>query len=782
MADVKHLRLLATALATCTVLCGLSAAHAADLKLFAPVGEAAAPAKALPLLQPLPGEERRGVSGRTALVPFEQAASRMRFDGEDDTTVLTFNLTGDQRAAGGQLQLSYKNAVSLLPEDATLDVEINGRAAGTFAVRSPNGLTLESLPVAADLLRDGRNEARLRVRGHHRVDCSLSATYELWAELDPVASGFATVRNDGFRKLADLLAVGRTDNGMTDIRLVLPDAGAMTVANDALPLIQSLALYLNRSDINVSVGSEPGEGPGIDVFVGGPENYRNVQDAATIMAAAGSGMTVTDGKADGRAAVILAGAGSADLNTKLINAVRGPMRDSFDTGVRGKTHGRLIAEPGATYTLKDVGYRTQPFAGRLQRVHFDLEMPADFYPAEYATIDFYLKGATAPGLEPGAQLLVRVNGKSARSYPFRDVRGEEFNGKRLELPLRAFHPGVNQVEILAELPVAADASCAPESRDDSRPRFMMLEESEIRVPQLARIGRLPDLAAFAGNAYPFAGGDAFDVFVDNADPRSLGAAYTVLSRLSLSARQPLPGEIVFSAPQEGRDRNALIFSSGRVMAALQTSKGNRVNEMTLASRVDPLTTASVGEALTSAVGADADPRKLLDAFHSSTAMDQQEMPLMSRAREWFGKAAGRFGMWLQYKDTRKSDDLAAGTLVTIGQSRAPLGSSTWTVIKAANPDDLAKGVAKLTETSTWTALDGGTASIGAARLNLVTEAPAKRYVNDLPDTGLFNLRRIIAAWFSDNFQFYIVSVIAMMAAFALWLGRIVPRSGVRTDQ
>lgn len=781
MANAKSVRLFAAALAACTVL-GAPLASATDLKLFAPAGAEASAAKPLPLLQPFPGEERRGPAARTMLVPFEQPASRMRLNGEDDTAVLTFNLTGEQRAAGGQLQLSYKNAVSMLPEDAMLDVEINGRAVGSFAVRSPNGFTLESVPVASDMLRDGRNEARIRVRGHHRVDCSLEAAYELWTEFDPVASGFSAVSGEGFRRLADLLAVGRGDAGVTDIRLVLPDAGAMTVANDALPLVQALALYLNRADLRVSVGSQPGEGPGIDVFVGPPETYRNDAAAATVMVNAGFGLTVADSHGEGRAAVILAGAGSADLNARLIDAVSGPMRDSFDSGVRGKTFGRLIAQPGASYTLKDAGYRTQPFAGRVQRVHFDVEMPADFYPAEYAAIDFYLKGATAPGLDPSAQLLVLVNGKSARSYPFRDTRGEEFSGKRLELPLRAFHPGVNTVEIIAELPVPADAACAIEGRDDSRPRFIMLEESEIRVPQLARIGRLPDLAAFAGNAYPFAGGQPFDVFVDNADPRALGSAFTVMSRLSLSARQPLPGEILFSAPQQGRDRNALVISSGRVMAALQTAKGGRINATALAGRVDPVTTASVGETFATVVGSDANPRKLLDAFHSSTALDADDQSVSSRLRAWFGKAAGRFGQWLQYKDGARDEDLAAGTLVTVSQGRAPLGSATWTVIKASNPDDLEKGVARLTEASTWAALDGGIASIGAARLNLVTEAPADRYVNELPDTGLFNLRRIAAAWFSDNFQFYIVSVIAMMAAFALWLGRIVPRSGVRTDQ
>lgn len=774
MVDPKRSFLLLALLAASTALAGPVAS--ADLKLFAPAGEAATePAKPLPLLQPLPGEARIG-DGHGRLVAFEQSAGALRLSGEDASTVLTFSLNGAQRAAGGDLRLSYRNAVSVLPDTAVLEVEVNGRAAGSFAVRSPNGFTAETIPVAADLLREGRNEARIRVRQYHRVDCSLEATYELWTELDPVASGFAAAAGGGFRSLPDLLGVGRAEGGVTDIRLVTPDKGAAAAANDALPLVQALALYLNRPDIAVSVASEPGSGPGIDVYVGAPESYRAVPAAARVMAAAPGGLSVTDAGAD-RAALVLAGAGHADLESRLVSAVTGPMRAGFDSGVRAPAFGRIAAEPASRYTLKDAGYRTQSFSGHVARMGFDMDMPADFYPAEYASVEFLLKGATAPGLQPGAQLLVRVNGKAVRSYPFRDARGEEFHGKRLELPLRAFHPGRNRVEIVAELPVAADAACAPDARDDSRPRFIMLEESEIAVPELARVGRLPDLAAFAGAAYPFAAGKPFDIFVDNADPRMIGAAMTMAARLSQSARAPLSAEIAFSAPQDGRGRDALVLSSGLGAERAAVSKGDRfAANRPAAGGLDPVTTASVAEP------APADSRALLEAFHSSTASERQAPSVTDRLSQWAFAAAGRFGQWLRYREDDSRRPVETGALVTLSQGPSPLGSATWTEVRAASPTDLEKGVARLTRPETWQALEGGTAAIGAERLDLVTSAPAERYVHDLADTGFFNLRRIAAAWFSDNFQFYIVSLIALMTVFALWLGRVVPRMGVRTDK
>lgn len=773
MAETGRILFLAAALLASTAA---APAGAAGPKLFVPASDPAA-SQPLPLLQPFPGEPAPVVAGRSRLVPFEQAASDMRLLGEGDTRVLTFSLTGAQRAAGGQLQIAYRNAVSVLPETASIEIAVNGKVLGAFAARSPNGFTMETLGVNADLLREGRNEVRLSVRQRHRVDCSLAATYELWDEIDPLSSGFMAA-DAGFRTLEDLLTVGRGEGGVTDIRLIAPRTGIEAVANDALPLVQALALYLNRPDMAVTVASTPGTGPGVDVYVGPPEAYDS-----PLPGRAPPGVSVRDA-GSGRAALILAGSG-AELQAQLVAAVGGPMRAGFDSGVRASAYGRIVVQPASRYTLKDAGYRTQPFSGRLSRFAFTMEMPADFYPAEYASVDLFLKGATAPGLKPGAQLLVRVNGESARSYPFRDPRGEEFEGKRLELPLRAFRPGVNHVEIIGELPVAADEVCALEGRDESRPRFILLEESEIRVPELARVGRLPDLGAFSGAAYPFAGGRPFDVFVGNGDHRTLGAAFTMLARLSQSARSPLPGEIVFSAPQEERGRDALVVSAGQAVAVLSAPKGGRLTAagQPVTGALDPVTTASVQSPPVSPPSAGPlDSRSLLAAFHSSTATEGEDLSLTDRAAQWAHSAAARFSQWLQYERGEEPSAAMGGSLVTLSQERSPLGSATWTVVRAANPADLEKGVAHLTRASTWTALEGGKASIGAERLDLVTAPVSERYVHELPDKGFGNLRRIAAAWLSDNFQFYIVSLIALMTVLALWLGRAVPRMGVRTEE
>lgn len=59
---------------------------------------------------------------------------------------------------------------------------------------------------------------------------------------------------------------------------------------------------------------------------------------------------------------------------------------------------------------------------------------------------------------------------------------------------------------------------------------------------------------------------------------------------------------------------------------------------------------------------------------------------------------------------------------------------------------------------------------------------AERYVAGLADRSPGNLRRVAAAWFSDNFEVYVLLVLASLGLFAAWLGLTVPRKGVRSDR
>lgn len=741
----------------------------------------------LPQPADVKAEKAQAVATSAMLVPFEQSADAYTLSGEDDVATFTFALDGPQVSAGGTLNLAYINAVSVLPDTAKMDIEINGRDAGSFAIASPNGVLTEKIAVAPELLKAGRNVVRVRARQHHRVDCALDATYELWTKLDPAQSGFATAASSAFTDFDSLLSVRRNAAHRTDVRIVMPGALSAEALNGVAPVLQSLILFLNRDDVTVSVDDKPGTGPGIDLVMA-----MDRAGAATLaklgIANALRGLSVQAGATADRARVVLRAANLGDINAAVLSAVKGPMADGLKSGIFEKGRGALVVDAGERRLLKETGYETRVFSGRLSRTDFTVDMPADFYPAEYATIDLRLHAATSPGLEQTAQLLVRVNDKVVKSYPFRNREGEQFDGKRIELPLRAFHPGANRVELLAELPTAADAACRPEERDDGKPRFILLDTTAIEVPALARIGRLPDLAALAGKAYPYGGGKPFDLVIDRANGQSAAAGLAMLSRLALSARAPLTAKIAIGAPSEGTGRDALVVSSQNDFAELGTSGKAAfpdADEVTASVadllKPDPVHTASASDG---AAGTDNDTADLLQAFHNSTAAEEDELSFGSRAQLWFSAASRSFGRWLSYEgdNTARAAPHGEGALVTLSQMRSPDGLATWTVIQANSPRDVDAGVQRLVEPAVWRDLQGGTATIETASLSLVSLPAADRYVADLADRSPGNLRRVAAAWFSDNFQIYVVLVLACLGLFAVWLGLTVPRKGVRSDR
>lgn len=722
---------------------------------------------------------------RAALVPFEQSAEHFMLRGEDDVATFTFQLDGAQAAAGGVLTLAYQNAVSVLPDTAAMDVEVNGRDAGRIAIASPNRVLAEKIALPAEFLKAGRNVVRVRARQYHRVDCSLEATYELWTRLDPAESGFASPRTTVFSDFDSLLAVRRNAAGRTDVRLVVPGAVGDDALNEAAPVLQALVLLLNRDDVAVTVADRPGKGPGIDLVMA-MDRYGASALSGLGLAGVPRGLSVRPGTEGERAMVVMRAASRNEVNAAVLAAVKGPMADGLKTGLFEKGRGVLTVDAGERHTLREAGYQTRVFSGRLSRTEFALEMPADFYPAEYATLDLHLHAATSPGLDHVAQFLVRVNDRVVKSYPFRNREGEQVDGKLVELPLRAFRPGVNRVELLAEVPRPADAACRPEERDDSKPRFILLDKTAMEVPALARLGRLPDLSALAGKAYPYGDGKAFDLFVDRADNQSAGAALTLLSRLALSARAPLAVTLAFGAPREGTGRDALVVSSQNDFAELGAAGKSAFPSLsdvgaTVAAILepDPIVTAAVPEK-----PAGDDSAALLEAFYNSTAPTENDLPWASRAQAWLAAASRGFGRWLKYEEEAPSP-LASrdgGALVTLSQMRSPDGLATWTVVRGDAPRDVEAGVRRLVEPTVWQDLQGGAAAIETAGLSLVNLPAAERYVAGITDRSPGNLRRLAAAWLSDNFQVYVLLVLVLMGGFAAWLGLVVPKKGVRSDR
>lgn len=724
---------------------------------------------------------------RANLVSFEQPASALTLQGENDVVDLTFVLDSDSVAAGGDLVIAYRNAVSVMPESSTVAVMINGSPAGEFAIRSPSGFEKQPIRVSPALLRVGVNEVRLRAVQHHRVDCSMEATYELWTDIDHHQSGFlarSPVAPDDF---AALRGIGRNDTGLTDLRLIMPEGAGAEALNRTVPVLQTLALALNRDDLSVTVARSAGHGPGIDLIVAldeDPTSRVGLRDDAPY------GLSVSEGAAPGRARVVLRAASAGEIPGLLLNTVQGPLKPVLDSGIRAGRKGEIRAGESSVYTLADAGYVTTPFSGRLFHTRFDMVLPADFYPADYATMDLALQAATSPGLKPTSQLLVRVNGHIVKSLPMRDTGGQVFSGRKLELPLRAFRPGRNQIELLAELERAADDRCLFSERDDSVPRFILLDTTEIRVPALARVARSPELSATAAAAYPYAGPSGVDVHVLKPDSQSISAAMTMIAKMGLAARAPVVTRIAFGQPAPDTG-NAIVIAARREAEHLSHNgagpggaTAQTIDFAPVSDFADPIVTSSVnlpGAAIPLAMTTD--PAALLAAFHQTTRdLGDAGSPVRSFT-SGVNDAYRSFRKWLNYErpsDAAPLQDPRRKAELWQRPSVSGTGVVTW--LTADTASDVAAASHLLADPAVWNRMEGEKAILDLDAGSIRTIRPQSHFAHDISDYGPGNLRRIAAAWFSDNFRIYVALVIGLMAIFAIWLGRAVPGAGVRTDK
>ena len=110
----------------------------------------------------------------------------------------------------------------------------------------------------------------------------------------------------------------------------------------------------------------------------------------------------------------------------------------------------------------------------------------------------------------------------------------------------------------------------------------------------------------------------------------------------------------------------------------------------------------------------------------------------------------------------------------------PDSDAVWTVVSAPDEVSLSLGVAALTRAGTWTTLEGEESVIRRSDLELVNRKPQAYSFLPITDTSPANLRRLAAAWLSDNFLIYVALIVLLMGGFGWWIGYMVPRKGVRT--
>jgi len=706
---------------------------------------------------------------RRYILPF----SELSLSGEIDQRQWTIYLTEQQAQAAQAVTIAYQNAVVVAPESSSLEIAINNVPLEKKSIASPDAEGSVSIPIPPGTLQAGANVVTLGVKQRHRTDCTVESTYDLWTDINP-AGTFITLNADvanRFETIEDIQAIGAGSEGLTSIDIVAPGLANPVMAESLLKLSQALALRTQMPNqqiaFHTTVPKERKAGSLI-VLAGTSREIAAVASSVPPEVLAGPYAGFESNIVSNLSALIVGGPTPQALQTAIDSLVASAERPagsvrSFLSTRNWHTPDAPLVVGNRRLVLSSLGVKSAEFSGRRFRTDFTIGIPADFYAAAYGEATLLLDAAYASDVLPGSHIDVYVNGNIASTVPISNRGGGIFRHLPIKVTLRHFVPGANTVAIEAVIQTQADSDCLPGTTASGTPRFALFDTSEFHMPNFARIGRAPDLAANRGVIQPYhASQQPVAVYMERIDPDVMSSAATLLGRMSLAAGQPLAIDLVSSIAAVG-DRDAVFIGT---LAQIPPALAAQFN-IALASQT------SWGEG-----GRAAPPVEQTDQ-------------LFENWRErvdggvWQGQISS-FEEWI-----RRNFDISRETLrflpgaeqvytppgnvsFMLAQGLSPGGEGVWTLATAPAIDTLRSGVKSMTELKRWSGLSGRIATFDPAADKVETIVAQQQTFFDTGPATFSNWRLIAANWLSSNTLSYALVFIGFLSVLG-WVTFILLR-------
>jgi hypothetical protein len=711
-----------------------------------------------------------------------------RFAGEWAENQWPVYLTAAQARQPAKFQLAFLSAISVLPEGSRLTLAVNGRTIGQSGLAPPDSVATRVFDIPAGLLVAGFNAVKLTIEQRHRVDCSPAATYELWTALDPARSGLvfaATGSQIAPETPADIAAIAPRGDGATPLRILL--AGRLTPDSAGRAIraaqIATLAARMQRPAIAfVAVASAE---PGLELAIGTGDELRARPDLADLGPVTGPRYGFLPARPERAATFVVTGTTPAEIDEALKRwdgdrAGATPIGSPAGLKALATLPGFPASGASERIAFAQTGFTETEFTGRLMRLRLDVALPLDFLPADYDRMTLSLAGSAGGELARDANLLVEVNGRNAATQMLAQGAGVSLERNQIFLPLSLMQPGQNRIEVLAQLPKAADEACA--SAVSSETRLQLLDRSELVLPRLARIGRAPELALLAAGGHPFARDGAKPIlFVPAPDRAGMAAAATLAARLAIAAGRPIDfafamtppmsdaGEVLVVAPAPVLDPiwiKAAGLDPERIRAAWQDAQSERrippSDAEALAKRcaLPPARLAPAGVAKPEAVAGDF---SLLGLRKSLPALPLWQTPDAPNAGS-------------------EAEIVTAGATLLIGQDfPSARARHLWTLVTAADSGALQAGVECLTHPAIWSGLSGRISALGADESLRFVPAGERQRLVATQGFSLPNLRLVAAGWLSLNPLAYVGIALALVLCLAAATLILVLNTGRRQE-
>ncbi|RFB96321.1 cellulose synthase BcsB subunit [Rhizobium leguminosarum bv. trifolii] len=704
---------------------------------------------------------QRPESVRRYVVPF----SKLGLNGEYDRRSWSVYLTPEQAAAQASFTFAYQNAIVVAPEASALTVYLNNRPIGQQRVGSPDGPSAVTFKVPPGLLQPGANVVSFEAAQRHRTDCSIQSTYELWSNIDPAGTYLSFAGSDAAEPAsADAIrAIGVDGAGKTEFDIVVPALEQPGTTKPLLRLAQGLSVLSSMPNqiFAFSTASLPAGGAGrLSVLVGTAAELRPLFPGLPPGAeSAALAAFVTDPRSG--SPVLLISGPSWQAVSSAIDTIVSPTDRSADsrrdvlTTERWSAPNAPLVFSDTNIALSQLGVKTTEFSGRRLRTSFNIAVPADFYANAYGEAKVLLDAAYTDNVLPGSHIDIYVNDNIASTVPITTTTGGILRHLPIRVTMRHFKPGLNTVAIEAILMTKDDAACAPGATAGASPRFALFDTSELHMPDFARVGQRPNLAAMAGTAYPYGRAtEPTPLFIDRVDADTLSAAATLLGQMAIMAGHPIPVETVAS-PNTIGDRDAIFIGSISQMPATALSQTNIATASQASWR--PVTDAQTGVV---------DTGTAFEEWNSKVSGGVLRSR-MTAFREW---------LWRNFDISRSSLQFVPGAeqiftppntaSLLVAQGSSPAGAGSWTVVAAPSAKDLREGVEVLTSQLNWPQISGHITTY-SSKTGKIEAVPVTRF-DFVPSTpwSIANYRLIAANWLSTN----ILSYASLLVVFVLLIG------------
>ena len=740
-------------------------------------------------------EAKIETSAAAELKPISANSRDLFFSGESNFREFSFYALPEETTGNTELVLTMQSAISNTPDQSRMTVYVNDVEVGAVPI-SGEPRTIK-LPIQPGLIQPGFNAVTFLLDQFHRVDCSVTATYELWTQIDPKLSGFSFAsKAKGISGLADLASVARANNGRTEINALFPAGSSMKTADMLVEVIEAISVAGRYDHPNVTFETVPGKGPGIDVVIGTPETIHAMFSNDPALSSVGPGTTVSSAPDQpDRIRLVIAGRTSEEIGRQ-ITTLRTHLSQLQNAGTPqglralSKLEGFELG-PGSRVSFADLGIDLRSFTGRYFQQSVNFKMPNDFYPGDYGKALVRLNALYAAGLSDGAELLINLNDYTVSNIPLGASRNGVITEKQLPIPFSAFRPGENTFTVVAKLPAPSDEVCDPTRVGGGAGRLRILGDSYLELPDFARIGRYPDLAALNSQFSEFekrADLEPLAVLVPDADLSGLGAAGTFFAKLAYASNTVFETRFATTLPI---DETVPLVAFGSY-DSLPFDFLRKMNIDFSLSPSGPTETAAAGSQAfapfstgVTTLGLDdqgliVPPSTAEESFieHVKWVARDYYKGVSSKATEYFDGA--RKTAYTAINMVRANSDQltapvkavppfspSAAADMVIAQRENSSGEATWTLIASKRSDDLHNSVLTLTHRSVWSRLGGTVQSISTNGevVDAVNTKDNKLFFTQPSNAS--NIMLVLAAWLSNHTEGYVFAVMGTFGFLGL---------------